>query len=73
MIAVVGEGIKQSKGLGQNIVKELTSAGVSVKAISEGASDTTVAVVVDNGDVREGLNIVHELCFEKCCLKNDQT
>lgn len=65
VIAVVGEGIKQSKGLGQNIVKELMSAGVSVKAISEGASDTTVAVVVDNGDVREGLNIVHELCFEK--------
>jgi len=63
VIAVVGEGIKQSKGLGQNIVNALAGSGVTVKAISDGASDTTIAVVVESEKVREGLRLIHSLCF----------
>lgn len=63
VIAVVGEGIKMKKSLGPEIVEALKKENVPVKAISEGASDTTVAVVVDSRNVREGLNIVHTLCF----------
>ncbi|HBY17224.1 MAG TPA: hypothetical protein DEG90_08830 [Porphyromonadaceae bacterium] len=63
VIAVVGEGIKTAKGLGARIVETLRGADVDVKAISEGASDTTVAVVLESAKVREGLNLIHSLCF----------
>lgn len=63
VIAVVGEGIKQVKGFGTEIVNALRKSSIDVKAISEGASDTTVAVVLDSRNVREGLNVIHALCF----------
>ena len=65
VIAVVGEGIKQVKKLGSDIVRELEGASLDVKAISDGASDTTIAVVVNSSQVKEGLNLIHSLCFPK--------
>ena len=63
VIAVVGEGIKTAKGLGARIVETLRGADVDVKAISEGASDRTVSVVLESAKVRKGLNVIHSLCF----------
>ncbi len=63
VIAIVGEGIKQAKGLGEKVVKALGEEGVDVKAISDGASDTTVAVVVDSERVKDALRICHALMF----------
>lgn len=65
VIAVVGEGIKQVKKLGSDIVRELEGALLDVKAISDGASDTTIAVVVNSSQVKDGLNLIHSLCFPK--------
>lgn len=64
VIAVVGEGIKQRKNLGNEISTALERAGVGVVAVSEGASDTTVAIVVSSEDVKTGLRIVHGVCIE---------
>lgn len=64
VIAVVGEGIRQLKNLGAGIVRKLQESSVEVKAISDGASDTTIAVVVESSRVREGLGLIHSLCFK---------
>lgn len=63
VIAIVGEGIKSIKNLGHNILKALTDNGIKVKAISEGASETTVAILVPSVNIKESLNITHSACF----------
>lgn len=63
VVAAVGEGIKQINGLGPRLVNTLQRAGVAVQAISDGVSDTTVALVVDSENVKEALRLVHSAAF----------
>lgn len=63
VIAVVGEGLKNEKDLSADIVRGLESDGVKVRAVSAGASDTTIAVVVDGDKVKNALRKVHSICF----------
>lgn len=63
IIAVVREAIKEVKGLGARIVNTLLREGVEVKAISDGASETTVAVIVPEDDNDRALRLVHTACF----------
>lgn len=63
VIAVVGEGLKNETDLSENIVSGLESDGVKVRAVSAGASDTTIAVVVDGDKVKNALRKVHSICF----------
>ena len=63
IIAVVGEAIKKHHGLGDRLVHTLQRHGIDVKAISDGASETTIALVVDNSNVERGLQLVHGACF----------
>lgn len=63
VIAVVGEGIKELHGLSARLVNTLQRAPITVKAVSEGTSDTTVAIMIPNADVKEGLNLIHSACF----------
>ena len=63
VIAVVGEGLKNEKDLSVDIVRGLESDGVKVRAVSAGASDTTIAVVVDGDKVKNALRKVHSICF----------
>lgn len=64
VIAIVGEGIREIKGLGARLVNTLQRAGIDVKAVSEGTSDTTITVVVDNHAVKEALALIHSACFD---------
>ncbi len=63
VVAAVGEGLKQAIGLGARLVNTLERAGINVRAVSEGTSDTTVALVVDTENVKDALNLVHSACF----------
>lgn len=65
VVAVVGEGIRQVSGLGSELVAKLQRSGIEVPAVSDGASETTIAVVVDSGSAKDALRIVHEACFCK--------
>lgn len=60
IIAVVGESIKKIYGLGARLVNTLQRNGIEVKAISNGASDTTIALVVKSEVAPKALNLVHE-------------
>lgn len=63
IIAIVGESIRELHGLGVRLVHTLQRHGIEVKAISDGASETTITLVVKNEDVDEALRLVHGACF----------
>lgn len=59
VLAVVKDGIRKMSGLGARLVNTLQRGGVEVKGISDGASDTTVAVVVADSVATEALTLTH--------------
>lgn len=63
IIAVVRESIKQLTGLGARLINSLQRCMIQVRAVSDGVSDTTIAVVVDDDKRDEALAIVHDACF----------
>lgn len=65
IIAIVGESIKKIAGLGPRLVNTLWRNGIEVKSVSDGASETTIAIVVDSNDSSKALEIIHEAAIEK--------
>lgn len=63
VIAVVREGIKQLKGLGARLVNTLQRGGIEVKAISDGASETTIAILVPELSSDKALRLIHTACY----------
>lgn len=63
VVVAVGEGLKQTIGLAARLVNTLERSGINVRAVSEGASDTTIALVVDSVNVNTAVNLVHAACF----------
>ena len=59
IIAVVRESIKQIKGLGARLTNTLHRDGIEVKAINDGASETTIAIIVSESDTERALKLVH--------------
>lgn len=64
IIAVVGESIKKIAGLGSRLVNILERKGISVEALSDGASESTIAIVVSDNDAAEALKLVHEAAIQ---------
>lgn len=64
VLAIVGEGIKSIESLGINLKKKLEMNGIQVKAMNDGASETTIALVVQDNDVKSALRLIHDVCFE---------
>lgn len=65
VIAVVRESIRKIKGLGARLVNTLLRNGIEVMAVSDGTSETTIALVVDIGDVNRAMELVHGACFSE--------
>lgn len=63
ILAVVRESIKEIKGLGPRLVNTLQRDGIEVKAVSDGASETTIAIIVPDCDVDRSLRLLHSACF----------
>ena len=60
IVAVVGESIKKIVGLGARLVNTLWRNGIEVKAVSDGVSETTIAIVVRSADASRALTLIHE-------------
>lgn len=63
IIAVVRESIKSIKGLGARLVNTLQRDSISVAAVSDGPSETTIALVVSEADVDRALRLIHNACY----------
>ena len=63
IVAIVREGIKDMQGLGPRLINSLQRGDVQVRAVSDGASDTTIAIVVHQSQTHQALSIIHDACF----------
>jgi aspartokinase/homoserine dehydrogenase 1 len=63
IIAVVGEKIKDLVGLEARITYILKRNDIEVFAVSNGASETTITIVVSEEMVNKALQLVHGACF----------
>lgn len=62
-IALVGEGIKNLKGINGRILNTLLRFGIKTLAYAEGNSDTTASFVVEEKDTVDAIKAIHGLFF----------
>lgn len=65
IIAVVGENMKNHKGLSGKIFSTLGKNNINVRAIAQGASERNISAVISDMDVKKALNSLHERFFEE--------
>lgn len=63
IIAVVREAIKEIRGLGARLVNTLQREGIGVRGMSDGVSETTIALITDGDDTDRALRLIHNACF----------
>jgi aspartokinase/homoserine dehydrogenase 1 len=59
ILAVVGDGMAGAHGVAAKVFGALGSAGVSVRAIAQGASERNISVVIDGRNSARALRAVH--------------
>lgn len=62
-IAIVGENMKHTPGVGGKLFGTLGRSGISVIACAQGASETNISFVVDSKLLRKSLNVLHDSFF----------
>lgn len=62
-VAVVGEGLKNIKGVKGRIVHTLQRKSIDILASSEGSNDTALSFVVEEKDTVEAIAAIHGLFF----------
>lgn len=63
ILAVVGENMRQTKGVSAKLFKALGRSGVNVVAIAQGSSELNISVVIAQDDLSKALNAVHDALF----------
>jgi bifunctional aspartokinase / homoserine dehydrogenase 1 len=63
IVAVVGDGMKQSPGTSGRMFAALGKNGVNVSAIAQGSSERNISAVVRQQDVGKALQALHEAFF----------
>ncbi|GAC1307907.1 MAG: bifunctional aspartate kinase/homoserine dehydrogenase I [Steroidobacteraceae bacterium] len=59
ILAVVGDGMAGAHGVAAKVFNSLGGAGISVRAIAQGASERNISVVVDGKGAAKALRAVH--------------
>ena len=62
-VAVVGENMKSESGIAGRLFNTLGRNGISVKAITQGASETNISFVISIKDLNKALNVIHDSFF----------
>ncbi len=63
IIAMVGENMRQKRGLSGKVFSSLGRSGVNVIAIAQGSSELNISVVIARRDVSKAMNSVHDDMF----------
>lgn len=63
IVAVVGDGMKQSPGTSGRMFGSLGKNGVNVSAIAQGSSERNISAVIRQQDVGKALQALHEAFF----------
>ena len=62
-VAVVGEGMKYSKGIAGKLFTTLARNGITVLACAQGSSDYNISMIVRRAYLRKTLNVIHDSFF----------
>ena len=63
IVAIVGEGMKQTPGISANLFRSLGRNGINVIGIAQGSSELNISVVIKNKSLKKALNVIHEGFF----------
>ncbi|MBR6315424.1 MAG: aspartate kinase [Lachnospiraceae bacterium] len=64
LIAVVGRGMKSTRGTAGRIFSALAHANVNVKMIDQGSSELNIIIGVDNADFEEAIRAIYTIFVE---------
>jgi len=73
IVAVVGEGMKDTPGIAGKVFGVLGEHGISIRAIAQGSSELNISFVVRREDVHEAVRILHKAFFGAMRAGVDET
>lgn len=62
-IAIVGQNMKNIPGIAGKFCSALGRSGISMKALTQGASETNISCVIARENLRKALNVIHDSFF----------
>ena len=65
IVALVGDNMKSHQGLSGKMFSTLGKNNVNIRVIAQGASERNISCIIDEKDVKKGLNALHEEFFEE--------
>jgi bifunctional aspartokinase / homoserine dehydrogenase 1 len=68
IVAVIGSRMQGTPGISGRLFSALGNAGINVLAIAQGSSEMNISFVVNGGDRRNVLNVVHNAFFPERAL-----
>jgi aspartokinase/homoserine dehydrogenase 1 len=63
IIAIVGEGMKNTPGISATLFRSLGRNGINVIATAQGSSELNISVVIKNESLKKALNVIHDGFF----------
>jgi len=63
IIAIVGEGMKNTPGISATLFKALGRNGINVIATAQGSSELNISVVIKSESLKKALNVIHDGFF----------
>jgi aspartate kinase len=60
IVAVVGEGMKGTRGIAGKTFTAVAEAGVNIVAIAQGSSELNISLVVERPDARKAVQAIHD-------------
>ena len=66
-IAIVGDKMKNKKGVSGKLFSTLGNNNINIRAIAQGASERNISIIIDEKDNTKALNSLHEAFFENNC------
>ncbi|GIV34141.1 MAG: bifunctional aspartate kinase/homoserine dehydrogenase I [Chitinophagales bacterium] len=63
IVAVVGENMKQTRGIAGKLFSTLGRNGINVAAIAQGSSELNISIVIENLELRKALGAIHDAFF----------
>ena len=65
IISVVGDGMKEAKGIAARFFSALAQANISIVAIAQGSSERSISAVVPQNKAIEAVKATHQALFNK--------
>ena len=64
LVAIVGRGMIQTKGVSARVFTALANNGVNIRMITQGASELNIIVGIENSDFDKAISAIYEAFVE---------